>query len=188
MLFKLLYIYIFFQQIIWVTLFLFPLWSPHSPFLCFPWFKYFILVMVLIKILIFFFLAGVREEAMGWTMTRKDDLGVIARTWQAGNVLSLFLLLSFFSIPVHSDIILLKDHRFSWKAGTSLNFSMTYKCDDSWPQVQSQFFVQKNQLIWNFCSLLQMWTHAQQYPSKYTHPHTHKSDWLDYVLNRKITY
>ncbi|XP_037542046.1 thrombospondin type-1 domain-containing protein 7B [Nematolebias whitei] len=54
---------------------------------------------------------------MGWTMTRKDDLGVIARTWQAGNILSLFLLLSFFSIPVHSDIILLKDHHFSWKAG-----------------------------------------------------------------------
>uniref|UniRef100_A0A3P8SWS5 Thrombospondin type 1 domain containing 7B n=1 Tax=Amphiprion percula TaxID=161767 RepID=A0A3P8SWS5_AMPPE len=53
---------------------------------------------------------------MGWTMTLKDDFGVIAWTWQAGNYLSLFLLLSLFSIPVHSDIVFPKDHQFSWRA------------------------------------------------------------------------
>ncbi|XP_047457726.1 thrombospondin type-1 domain-containing protein 7B isoform X2 [Mugil cephalus] len=54
---------------------------------------------------------------MGWTMTLKDDFGVIAWTRQAGNYLSLFLLLSLVSIPVRSDIVFPKDHHFSWKAG-----------------------------------------------------------------------
>ncbi|GLD59074.1 thrombospondin type-1 domain-containing protein 7B isoform X1, partial [Lates japonicus] len=53
---------------------------------------------------------------MGWTMILKDDFGVIAWTRRAGCYLSLFLLLSLFSIPVQSDIVFHKDHRFSWKA------------------------------------------------------------------------
>uniref|UniRef100_A0A3B5A609 Thrombospondin type 1 domain containing 7B n=1 Tax=Stegastes partitus TaxID=144197 RepID=A0A3B5A609_9TELE len=53
---------------------------------------------------------------MGWTMTLKDDFGVIAWTRRAGNYLSLFLLLSLFSIPAHSDIVFPKDHHFSWRA------------------------------------------------------------------------
>ncbi len=64
-----------------------------------------------------FFLTGVREEAMGWTMTLKDDCGVIAWTRRVGNYVSLFLLLSLISFSVQSDIVLPKDHRFSWKAG-----------------------------------------------------------------------
>lgn len=66
---------------------------------------------------------GVREEAMGWTMTLKDDFGVIAWTRRAGNSLSLFLLLSLFSLSVQSDIVFPKDHHFSWKAGKMLNSS-----------------------------------------------------------------
>uniref|UniRef100_A0A1A8PEM2 Thrombospondin type-1 domain-containing protein 7A n=3 Tax=Nothobranchius TaxID=28779 RepID=A0A1A8PEM2_9TELE len=54
---------------------------------------------------------------MGWTMTLKDDFGVIACTRQAGNFLIFFLALSSFSAPVHSDISLPNNHHFSWKAG-----------------------------------------------------------------------
>lgn len=54
---------------------------------------------------------------MGWTMTLKDDFGVIAWTRRAGNYLSLFFLLSLFSIPVQPDIVFPKDHHFSWKTG-----------------------------------------------------------------------
>ncbi|XP_040005222.1 thrombospondin type-1 domain-containing protein 7B [Xiphias gladius] len=54
---------------------------------------------------------------MGWTMILKDDFGVIAWAWRTGNYLSLFLLLSLFSIPVQSDIVFPEDHHFSWKAG-----------------------------------------------------------------------
>ena len=55
---------------------------------------------------------------MGWTMTLKDDFGVIAWTRRgAGNYLSLFLLLSLFSFSVQSDIVFPRDHHFSWKAG-----------------------------------------------------------------------
>ncbi|XP_072253400.1 thrombospondin type-1 domain-containing protein 7B [Leuresthes tenuis] len=54
---------------------------------------------------------------MSWTMTLKDDFGVIAWTRQAGNFLNLFFLLSLFSIPVPSDIVLPKDRHFLWKAG-----------------------------------------------------------------------
>lgn len=61
---------------------------------------------------------GVREEAMGWTMTLKDDFGVIAWTRRgAANNLSLFLLLSLFSFSVQSDIVFPRDRHFSWKAG-----------------------------------------------------------------------
>lgn len=60
---------------------------------------------------------------MGWTMILKDDFGVIAWTRRAGNYLSLFLLLSLFSIPVQSDIVFHKDHRFSWKAGKMIHSS-----------------------------------------------------------------
>lgn len=63
------------------------------------------------------FPTGVREEAMGWTMTLKDDFGVIAWTRRAGNYLSLFLLLSLFSFSVQSDIVFPRDHHFSWKTG-----------------------------------------------------------------------
>lgn len=61
--------------------------------------------------------SGVREEAMGWTMTVRDDLGVIAWTRRAGNHLSLFLLLSLFSLSVQSDVAFPREDRFSWKAG-----------------------------------------------------------------------
>lgn len=61
--------------------------------------------------------SGVREEAMGWTMTVRDDLGVIAWTRRAGNRLSLFLLLSLFSLSVQSDVAFPREDRFSWKAG-----------------------------------------------------------------------
>ncbi|XP_029967914.1 thrombospondin type-1 domain-containing protein 7B isoform X2 [Salarias fasciatus] len=54
---------------------------------------------------------------MGWTMTLKDDFGVIARTRRAGNYLSLFLLLCVFSIPVPADLVFPKDRHFSWRAG-----------------------------------------------------------------------
>lgn len=54
---------------------------------------------------------------MGWTMTLKDDFGVIAWTRRTGNFLSLFLLLSLFSFSLESDIVFPKDHHFSWKAG-----------------------------------------------------------------------
>ncbi|XP_039883311.1 thrombospondin type-1 domain-containing protein 7B isoform X1 [Simochromis diagramma] len=54
---------------------------------------------------------------MGWTMTLKDDFGVIAWTRQAGSYLSLFLLLSLFSISVRLDNVYPRDHHFSWKAG-----------------------------------------------------------------------
>ena len=60
---------------------------------------------------------------MGWTMTLKDDFGVISWTRQAVKLLSLFLLLSFVCIPVPSDIVLPKEHHFSWKAGKMLNDS-----------------------------------------------------------------
>uniref|UniRef100_A0A3P9C4G4 Thrombospondin type 1 domain containing 7B n=1 Tax=Maylandia zebra TaxID=106582 RepID=A0A3P9C4G4_9CICH len=53
---------------------------------------------------------------MGWTMTLKDDFGVIAWTRQAGSYLSLFLLLSLFSISVRLDNVYPRDHHFSWKA------------------------------------------------------------------------
>lgn len=67
---------------------------------------------------------GVREEAKDWTMTLKDDFGVIAWTWRAGNYLSFFLLLSLFSSPVQSDIVFSKDHHFSWKTGKMFIFSV----------------------------------------------------------------
>ncbi|XP_061579008.1 thrombospondin type-1 domain-containing protein 7B [Cololabis saira] len=54
---------------------------------------------------------------MGWTMTLKDDFGVITWTWQTMKLLSLFLFLSLFSIPVPSENVLSKDHHFSWKPG-----------------------------------------------------------------------
>ncbi|KAG8000762.1 Thrombospondin type-1 domain-containing protein 7B [Nibea albiflora] len=54
---------------------------------------------------------------MGWTMTLKDDFGVIAWKRRAGYYLSLFVLLSLFSFSVQSDIVFPKDHHFSWKAG-----------------------------------------------------------------------
>lgn len=55
---------------------------------------------------------------MGWTMTLKDDFGVIAWTRRgAANNLSLFLLLSLFSFSVQSDIVFPRDRHFSWKAG-----------------------------------------------------------------------
>jgi len=57
---------------------------------------------------------------MSWTMTLKDDFGVIAWTRQAGNFLNLFFLLSLFSIPVPSDIVLPKDRHFSWNAGKKI--------------------------------------------------------------------
>lgn len=59
---------------------------------------------------------------MGWTMTLKDDFGVIAWTRRAGNYLSLFLFWSLFSFSVQSDIAFPKDHHFSWKAGKILHF------------------------------------------------------------------
>lgn len=65
---------------------------------------------------------GVREEAMGWTMTLKDDFGVITWTRRAGNSLSLFLVLSLFSFSAQSDIAFPKDHHFSWKAGKMIQF------------------------------------------------------------------
>lgn len=67
---------------------------------------------------------GVREEAMGWTMILKDDFGVIAWARRTGNYLSLFLLLSLFSIPVQSDIVFPEDHHFSWKAGKMFFFAI----------------------------------------------------------------
>ncbi|KAM7407697.1 hypothetical protein PAMA_003439 [Pampus argenteus] len=54
---------------------------------------------------------------MGWTMTLKDDVGVIAWTRRAGNYLSFFFLLSLLSIPLQSDIVFPKEHHFSWKTG-----------------------------------------------------------------------
>lgn len=66
---------------------------------------------------------GVREEAMGWTMTLKDDFGVIAWTPRAGSHLSLLLLLSLFSFSVQSDIAYPKDRHFSWRAGRRFNYS-----------------------------------------------------------------
>lgn len=66
---------------------------------------------------------GVREEAMGWTMTLKDDFGVIAWTRRAGSNLSLVLLVSLFSFSVQSDIVFPKDHHFSWRAGKMFNYS-----------------------------------------------------------------
>lgn len=62
---------------------------------------------------------GMKEEAMGRTMTLKDDFGVIAWTWRAGNYLSLFLLLSLFSSSALSDIPFPKNQHFSWKTGKS---------------------------------------------------------------------
>lgn len=64
---------------------------------------------------------------MGWTMTLKDDFGVIAWTRRAGNYLILFFLLSLFSIPVQSDIVFPKDHHFSWKTG-KMSYFFHYKC------------------------------------------------------------
>lgn len=63
---------------------------------------------------------------MDWTMTLKDDFGVIAWTWRAGNYLSLFLLLSLFSIPVQSDFVFPKGHHFSWKTGKCFIFFLFY--------------------------------------------------------------
>lgn len=60
---------------------------------------------------------------MSWTMTLKDDFGVIAWTRRAGSYLSLFLLLSLFAFSVPSDILFPKDHHFSWKAGKMFNYS-----------------------------------------------------------------
>lgn len=60
---------------------------------------------------------------MGWTMILEDDFGVIAWTRRAGNYLSLFLLLSLFSVPVQSDFVFPKEHHFSWKTGKNLNFN-----------------------------------------------------------------
>lgn len=62
---------------------------------------------------------GMKEEAMGRTMTLKDDFGVIAWTWRAGNYLSLFLLLSLFSSSALSDVPFPKNQHFSWKTGKS---------------------------------------------------------------------
>ncbi|XP_061782034.1 thrombospondin type-1 domain-containing protein 7B isoform X1 [Nerophis lumbriciformis] len=54
---------------------------------------------------------------MSWTMTLKDDFGVIAWARRTGNFLSFFVLLSLFSVPVQSDIVFHMDHQFSWKTG-----------------------------------------------------------------------
>ncbi|KAI4805922.1 hypothetical protein KUCAC02_010515 [Chaenocephalus aceratus] len=54
---------------------------------------------------------------MGWTMTLKDDFGVISWTRRAGNCLGFLLLFSLVSISVQSDIVFPKDRHFSWKAG-----------------------------------------------------------------------
>lgn len=64
---------------------------------------------------------------MGRTMTLKDDFGVIAWTWRAGNYLSLLLLLSLFSSSALSDIPFPKNQHFSWKTGKStlLHFKLT---------------------------------------------------------------
>lgn len=69
---------------------------------------------------------------MGWTMTLKDDFGVIAWTRQAGSYLSLFLLLSLFSISVRLDNVYPRDHHFSWKAGKIFILS-SYKCINKGP-------------------------------------------------------
>lgn len=61
---------------------------------------------------------------MGWTMTLKDDFGVIGWKRQAGYYLSLFVLLSLFSFSVQSDIVYPKDHNFSWKAGKMFYHSL----------------------------------------------------------------
>lgn len=70
---------------------------------------------------------------MDWTMTLKDDFGVIAWTWRAGNYLSLFLLLSVFSIPVQSDFVFPKGHHFSWKTGKCFTFVINdvHHCSNS---------------------------------------------------------
>lgn len=60
---------------------------------------------------------------MGWTMTLKDDFGVIAWTRRRGNNHILFLLLSLIFFSVQSDIVFPKDHHFSWKAGKTFNYS-----------------------------------------------------------------
>ncbi|KAM8857281.1 thrombospondin type-1 domain-containing protein 7B isoform 1-T2 [Synchiropus picturatus] len=54
---------------------------------------------------------------MGWTMTFKDDLEVIAWTRQTGSSLSFFFLLFLFFVPVKLDIVIPRDHQFSWKTG-----------------------------------------------------------------------
>ncbi|XP_023806239.1 thrombospondin type-1 domain-containing protein 7B isoform X2 [Oryzias latipes] len=55
---------------------------------------------------------------MGWTMILKNDFGVIAWTRHTAKLVSLFLLLSLFTIPIPStDTVLPRDQHFSWKAG-----------------------------------------------------------------------
>lgn len=62
---------------------------------------------------------------MGWTMTLKDDFGVIAWTRRGGNHHILFLLLSLFFFSVQSDIVFPKDHHFSWKAGKTFKIILS---------------------------------------------------------------
>ncbi|XP_019738101.1 thrombospondin type-1 domain-containing protein 7B isoform X2 [Hippocampus comes] len=54
---------------------------------------------------------------MGWTMTLKDDFGVIAWAGGTGNYLSFFVLWSLLLIHVRTDIVFHMDHQFTWKTG-----------------------------------------------------------------------
>lgn len=109
--------------------------------------------------------AGVREKAMGWTMTARDDFRVIAWTRRAGNPLSLLLLLTLLSLSVQWDIALPRERRFSWRTGTSNLLNFTYDIT----YVNSFFFTCMCEDLTKGTTLkLCSNTH------KHTHTHTHR--------------
>lgn len=101
----------------------------------------------------FYFLpTGVREEAMDWTMSLRDDFGVNAWTQRAGISLDFLVLLTLFSIPIQADIVLHRDHHFSWKAGNleyffSSRHSLRYVLTDLEAEVLSSSSLKQNHCI-----------------------------------------
>lgn len=64
---------------------------------------------------------------MGWTMTLKDDFGVIAWAGGTGNYLSFFVLWSLLFIHVRTDIVFHMDHQFTWKTGKEFAFFFFFR-------------------------------------------------------------
>lgn len=117
------------------------------------------------------FPSGLREEAMGWTMTLKDDFVRIRR---AEKYLSLFLLFSLFTLSVWSDITFPKDRHFLWKAGKTI-----VHCKSVKPMCLFWLFtlksLEKNNLIWSITILHIYRTYAlwNMFPIlSLTHTHT----------------